>query len=305
MYDIIGDVHGHAKLLKRLLAEMGYKKQEGVFLHKKRVAVFVGDFINRGPQIRETLQIIKAMVDKGSAYVILGNHEINAIIYGLKNKAGVRLVPRLSRGSLSLVKTLQEFQDKPDEWAMYLKWFRSLPLFLDFGKIRVVHACWMDENINTLKGFYSEGKYKKKLFREVYKKPDSEIGKSVWQTTKGLNLTLPGDLRIKDNRGVEKRSFRMVWWENPVGKTFRSLSFENKSHLPKYTVPPEIIPSFVPYPDNAPIVFVGHYCKPLGPHILKDNVCCVDSCVTGSKSLTAYRWNGEGTLKKKNLIVAV
>ena len=33
MYDIIGDVHGHATLLKKSLIELGYKKGENGFFH--------------------------------------------------------------------------------------------------------------------------------------------------------------------------------------------------------------------------------------------------------------------------------
>lgn len=303
MYDIIGDVHGHARLLKKMLVQLGYTLSGNSYSHPKRKAVFVGDFINRGPKIRETLHIIKDMVDNGFAYAILGNHEINAIIYGLKNKSGGRLVPQLSRGSLSLIKTLQEFQTKQDEWDYFLKWFRTLPLFLELGPIRVVHACWMDTNLEVISKLYVEGRIKKKTFTEIYKKPESESGRAIWQTTKGINLSLPRDLKVKNNKGVEIRTFRAKWWENPVGQTFRSLSFDNKGLLPKYTVPPQIIPTFESYSEEAPIVFVGHYCKPLGPHILKPNVCCIDSCVAGSKTLTAYTWNGEKAVDPKNLII--
>ena len=41
MYDIIGDVHGYATLLKKLLLQMGYSKTESGYLHPLRKAVFV------------------------------------------------------------------------------------------------------------------------------------------------------------------------------------------------------------------------------------------------------------------------
>jgi predicted MPP superfamily phosphohydrolase len=106
MYDIIGDVHGEATLLKKLLKQMGYKKTDGLYSHDERKAVFVGDFTNRGPEIRQTLQMVKQMVESGSAYAILGNHEINNILYHLKNEIkepllrdkgkGLYRLPRLS-----------------------------------------------------------------------------------------------------------------------------------------------------------------------------------------------------------------
>ena len=81
MYDIIGDVHGQATMLKKLLLQLGYQKADSVYSHPERKAVFVGDFINRGPEIKKTIRIVRSMVESGNALAVLGNHEINAIIY--------------------------------------------------------------------------------------------------------------------------------------------------------------------------------------------------------------------------------
>ena len=66
-YDIVGDVHGYATKLKFLLEKLGYREKKGVYSHPERKVIFVGDFIDRGPEIRATLQIARAMVDGGSA----------------------------------------------------------------------------------------------------------------------------------------------------------------------------------------------------------------------------------------------
>lgn len=302
MYDIIGDVHGHAAHLKQLLLKMGYQKSNGSYSHPERKAVFVGDFINRGPEIRKTIRIIRAMVDEGAALAVLGNHEINAIIYHLKDKEGRLLVNKPSKYFLSLFKTINEYSANSMEWKEHLKWMRSLPLYLDLGKIRVVHACWSDEAIQVADSIWVEGKIKKKIFRKIHKKPYSEEGRSIWLLTKGVNLKMPGDLKVMNNKGVAPRSIRMRWWDEPRGKTFEKLSFESKYVMPEYTVPCEILPETYPYPDNAPIVFIGHYCRGRGPNIVKPNICCVDSCVTGSGRLTAYRWDGEKELTVNNLV---
>ena len=55
LYDLIGDIHGHADTLERLLKQLGYSRHHGVYGHSDRQAIFLGDFIDRGPQIRETL----------------------------------------------------------------------------------------------------------------------------------------------------------------------------------------------------------------------------------------------------------
>ena len=70
MYDIIGDVHGYAHLLRKMLLELGYRKTLSGYSHPERKAVFVGDFINRGPSIRKTLRTIRTMVENGNAHAI-------------------------------------------------------------------------------------------------------------------------------------------------------------------------------------------------------------------------------------------
>ena len=302
MYDIIGDVHGHAPALKKLLLQLGYKKTSDGYKHPERTAVFVGDFINRGPEIRKSVRIIRTMVENHNALAILGNHEINAIIYHLKYKKGTPLVKSPRKNFMSLFKTINEFTGHAEEWADHLRWFRTLPLFLDLGDIRVVHACWSNPAIEYIKNNLPEGKIKKSVFREIYQDSKSELSQSIWTLTKGIDFKLPGDLKIINNKGVSPRTFRMRWWEDPKNKTFEEMSFESKFVLPSYTIPEQIIPPHDSYPDDAPIVFFGHYCRFKGPFLVKPNVCCVDSCVAGNRVLTAYRWNGEKVLNVRNLV---
>ncbi|MFM7107886.1 MAG: metallophosphoesterase, partial [Planctomycetaceae bacterium] len=66
MYDLIGDVHGHADALRALLQSLGYARRQGVFVHPDRRVIFLGDFIDRGPAIRETLEIVRPMVEAGA-----------------------------------------------------------------------------------------------------------------------------------------------------------------------------------------------------------------------------------------------
>ena len=78
-YDLIGDVHGCAHTLEHLLDQMGYHKQGGTWRHPSRMAVFLGDIIDRGPRIREALHIVHDMTEAGQALCIMGNHEFNAL----------------------------------------------------------------------------------------------------------------------------------------------------------------------------------------------------------------------------------
>jgi Calcineurin-like phosphoesterase len=85
-YDIIGDVHGHSDALRRLLVELGYGESRGAFRHDSRKAIFVGDFVDRGPDQRGVLKIARDMCEADMAKAVLGNHEFNAIAWATKDE---------------------------------------------------------------------------------------------------------------------------------------------------------------------------------------------------------------------------
>ena len=301
MYDIIGDVHGQADMLKTLLKSMGYKKNNGVFAHESRKAVFLGDFINRGPQIRESVLMVRKMVEAGHALAILGNHELSALLYHLKDKGGKPFNKRLAKYRLPLQQTLEEFANFPDEYSDHLKWMRRLPMFLELDGIRVVHACWKDENIRLIRETLTEGRLRKSLLRRISKN-NSEVSRAFWQTCKGIDFQLPKDLLVFDEKGQAHRSFRAKWWVNPEGMTFRELSLESRFNLPPYTIPHELNQPGDIYGEKEPLVFFGHYCLKGADNILAPNICCLDSCVSRNGKLAAYRWSGEKELLRENLI---
>ena len=301
MYDIIGDVHGYADQLKDLLKKMGYKLIDNCYTHPTRKAVFVGDFINRGPKIRETILLIRKMVENGTAYAILGNHEMYAVLYYLRDIEGKYYKKRIPKYQLQINQTLDEFVLYKEEFKSHLKWMRTLPMFLDFGDIRVVHACWIDENIKLIKNAVTEPKLNKTLLREIALN-GTKFSEKFWETCKGIDFQLPRDLLVFDEEGRPHRSFRMKWWENPEGMTFKEVSIESRFELPAYTIPRELVKFRNPYPENAPIVFFGHFSLVDGFGIIKDNVCCVDAGVSRTGRLLAYRWNGEQKLSQENLI---
>jgi hypothetical protein len=304
MFDIIGDVHGHATLLKKLLKSMDYRKTSSGYAHPERKAVFVGDFINRGPEIRLTLQMIRKMTENGNALAILGNHEVNAILGRLKDQQKIPLLKKESIRTLSLVQSLEQFRSFPGEWKDHVKWMRSLPLFLDLDNIRIVHASWDEKNIEILRKELPEGKKLKWVFRNLVVSPKSSLSQAILQTTRGIHHILPSDIAIFDNRRRIRHFYRMKWWEEPAGLTFQQNSFEDRFTLPEYTIPPEIVPSITPYPMDAPPVFFGHYSRENGPFVIRHNLCCVDSWVTGTGKLAAYRWDGEKELDPGNMVFA-
>jgi diadenosine tetraphosphatase ApaH/serine/threonine PP2A family protein phosphatase len=83
-FDIIGDIHGCAGELCALLRELGYSvelKARGAERRARvsgpggRRAIFVGDFVDRGPNAPDVLRIAMAMVQSGLALAVPGNHD--------------------------------------------------------------------------------------------------------------------------------------------------------------------------------------------------------------------------------------
>src|ERR1700716_1625633 len=86
MYDLIGDIHGHADEMVQLLEALGYRKRGTTYAHPERKVIFLGDFIDRGPKIREVLEIVRPMIEEGKALAVMGNHELNALAYHTEDR---------------------------------------------------------------------------------------------------------------------------------------------------------------------------------------------------------------------------
>ena len=91
MIDFIVDIHGHADKLKAFLKKISYVFKNGSYNHPERKVLFVADYIDRRPQLRETLEIVKAIVDSGNAIALMGNHKYNALCFHVTETAGGHL----------------------------------------------------------------------------------------------------------------------------------------------------------------------------------------------------------------------
>lgn len=130
-FDIIGDVHGCADELEQLLLVLGYLKQpiaasepgwsSILYAHpQSRKAVFVGDLVDRGPRVLDTLSIVRNMVQFGSALCVPGNHDVKL----LKKLSG-----RDVQVTHGLAQTLAEIDALPAE--VRPAFVQSLAGFLD------------------------------------------------------------------------------------------------------------------------------------------------------------------------------
>ena len=101
--DFIGDIHGHCDELVVLLKKLGYEERNGVFRYpgNERTVVFLGDYVDRGSQVRETINLVRSMRDAGSAVALMGNHEFNALSFWHENGVGGHLIKSIRGGYLN------------------------------------------------------------------------------------------------------------------------------------------------------------------------------------------------------------
>ena len=300
MYDIIGDIHGYCSKLKGLLTEMNYENKNGAWRHSERKAIFVGDYIDRGPEIRETLELVRNMVDAGSAIALMGNHEYNAVAYAKQMTDGSFLRSHIAKHTKQHQETLDQFANHIGEWQSHLQWFYTLPLFLDLKDLRVVHACWDDNHIEWLKSKNYSTLNDELLFASH--KKGSLASDVINDTLKGKEIDLPEGYVWKDKDGHERKDNRIKWWIHPVSVTMGEFLFD----CPEELIADKVREGFKVniYPADAPPVFFGHYwLEDPYPIIQASNVICLDYSVAKGGYLGAYRWSGEESIDKKHFVV--
>jgi len=286
-YDIIGDIHGYADELESLLQKMGYSKRDHVWTHPERKAIFVGDYIDRGPKIRETLYIIKSMVDAGQAFAIMGNHEYNALAYDYQLPNGKYLREHSSNKIHQHKETIEQFKNYRQEWADYLAWFKKLPIFLEMDGLRVVHACWDDKHIEYLKGLNSFPLTEELLVQAHAK--DTKMWKVFEEVLKGKEIMLPEGHFFIDNCEVKRTECRSRWWLKTEGLTLKEYLFDAPDTVNDLQVSPEHQSNG--YDIETIPVFFGHYwLNHAQPRPQAPNVYCLDYGVAGEGFLVAYRY---------------
>ncbi|MCF5227536.1 serine/threonine protein phosphatase, partial [Pseudomonas syringae] len=226
-YDLIGDVHGCAHTLEHLLELLGYRLQAGVWRHPERIAIFLGDIIDRGPRIRESLHIVRDMVQAGQAYCIMGNHEFNALGWmtpALPESGHLFVREHTPRHARLIGETLAQFEAYPDEWNEFVNWFYELPLYIDAGRFRVVHACWDATLIDPLRGLHGTGCIDRH-FVQASAVPGSFASNVFNRLLRGTDMRLPHGLTLTGGDGLTREFFRTKFWEdNP--QTYGDVVFQ-------------------------------------------------------------------------------
>lgn len=301
-FDLIGDIHGHRDKLTALLNRLGYVPHLDTYRHPEgRKVVFLGDYIDRGPKIRETLHLVRAMVNAGDALAIAGNHEFNAVCYATPDGNGGFLRENFGRKATAHAATLAAFKGREDEWAESLEWMKRLPFYLDLGELRAVHACWDAERIPVL----AAGTLTDDAFLHACATKGTPEFDAIESVLKGPELDLPEGVIFTDKEGVERTRIRARWWNIAEGMTFGELVMPDPMVEVNHPLESHHVRALPNYPADAPPVFCGHFW--LAPTRAKAplaaNIVCLDySAAFGDNPLHAYRWDGEAMPTPENFV---
>lgn len=304
-YDLIGDIHGHAQPLRLLLQMLGYRDQGGCYRHPTRQAIFLGDFIDRGPGQREVLAVVRPMVEAGAALAVMGNHEFNALAYHTPDPAqpGEYLRPHNARNTRQHQAFLDAYAQDPQALEETLAWFYTLPLWLELDGLRVVHAAWWPEAMALLREQLTPAHQLTESLLVQASRKGTGAHAALETLLKGVEAPLPAGVSFRDKDGHLRQEARLKWWCDARRATWRSIAFVPDAvaaQLPETPLPAAIRTG---YAATEPPVFVGHYWLSGEPAPLAENVACLDYSIArpGGK-LVAYRWDGEDVLQREKWI---
>ncbi len=152
-FDVIGDIHGCRSELETLLVKLGYTVDYGTdgravdaVPPEGRTAVFLGDYVDRGPDSVGVLRLVMGMVAAGHAIAVPGNHE-NKLVKALRGKKVT--------ASHGLAETLEQIATESAEFRDSVVDFCDglvAHLVLDDGKLVVAHAGLKEDYHNRASG---------------------------------------------------------------------------------------------------------------------------------------------------------
>lgn len=294
--DFIGDIHGHYDALIQLFEKMGYSFENGVYIHPERFPVFIGDYIDRGPKIFETVDLVKRMQESANAIALMGNHELNYLELHYKDEFGNFLRSQSKRNQVQETDAAFNGKDK----NIYLEWMSKLPIAINSEHFRAVHAQWDDEAIENIKSCNIEILDQFGL-QNAHKK--TYLYKSIEVLLKGKEVSLPEDLHYSDYGATIRTEARIKWWKpqtkNRFGDDFASLP----EHLKDKDISNININYDSYYSETEKPVFFGHYWMDKDSvELMSANTCCVDYSIAKRGVLVAYRHKIGEKLNNRNFI---
>ena len=292
-YDIIGDIHGHYDELISLLKNLGYSLQKGIWKNGDRIPVFVGDYIDRGPKILESLKLVRDLTESGNGIALMGNHEYNFICMHNYDSNGKPFRKR-NEDNLKNIKDTLNALSNGNDLEIYLKWMEKLPVIAYNDSLRVVHAQWHHPSIELINNCSFKNLDQNGL-QQVFQ--NEALKNALDISMKGQEVLLPETHHFLDKDNKSRGEARLKWWaqsfSSKMDDAFASLPQQVKND----SFPIEILNKIDPYLPTETPVFFGHYwMNPSDFGLLSENTCCLDFSVAKGGNVGGYMFDGESEL---------
>lgn len=304
--DLIGDIHGCAESLRLLLQRLGYREQAGVYRHASRRVIFVGDLIDRGPRIRETIEIVRSMVEAGQAEIVMGNHEYNYLCFRTqsRDKPGRYLRDHTPRNTRIVQQTLDQYANHPEDERDLLNWILDIPLVLEYDNLRVVHACWHKPLIKRLRTEVSADARIDMEF--VYRSTEHESFEYLVmdRLLRGTHMRLPNNEIMVSKDGFKRSFFRTKFWARDPEK-FIDVVFQPDplpEHIAMQSLTAANLTQLQHYEPDECALFIGHFWCEGEPKPVAPNIACLDYSAVKYGKLVAYRFDGEARIDQSKFV---
>jgi hypothetical protein len=233
----------------------------------------------------------------------MGNHEFNAIAYHTRDAVSGDYLRRHSDKNRKQHQAfLDAYEDRPEECLEIIDWFRTLPLWLDLGGFRVVHACWDKRWIRQIAQCQNGSPLLGDRLLHAACTEGTWQYEAIETLLKGQEIPLKEGDSFTDKDGHERQHIRVRWWDQEA-TTYRQAFMGPASaatHIPDDEIAGDHL---VKYSHEDPPVFLGHYWLEGEPRPLARNIACLDySVAKAGGKLVAYRWDGEQELQPDKFV---
>lgn len=303
--DIIPDIHGQAEKLRIALQNLGWRRNGTTWLHSEpdRQIVFLGDFIDRGPENGGVIRIVRELMDAGRAQAIMGNHELNALHFHTADPdTGSPLRPHDTGNLVQHDSFLREFPVGASNTNDVLDWMKGLPLFIETEGFRAVHAAWIQPAIDDLTLQTKAGVLSQNQLIRAGRKGDA-LYDLVEAVAKGPEARLPDPHSFVDKGGKLRSHVRVKWWNGPARTWHQvAMSVPDINQLPEEPLPDNLLQAIYPAGDKP--VFFGHYWMSGEPELQSLNALCLDYSAGTDGPLVTYEMiAGDEKLDASRIVV--
>ena len=309
-YDVIGNVRGSSERLLKMLRHLGYEPSADLIWHHPggRTAVFTGGIATPHGNTTPCTSLVRSMVDAGTALCVLGAGEFDAIAAAHAPRRV--LVPATSPAPHDERRVLGD-GGLGERGGLgdggLIAWLRTLALWLDLPELRVVHACWSDFDIDSLRDLLGSNCLADDDAVVTASTPGSAANLAIRILLRGHEITLPDHAHWCSADGTMHRTASFRWWSTgPLTLRDRAIALPGITDCngePHRGFDDSAITEAVPVLFGGPPVIVADAPLHGATPPTTTEVLFLDTHASHPAQLVAYRSSGEQHITLDHLVV--